>query len=147
MKVAIYSRIIDHDQQNEVNQLFHELTRQKVQPIVHFSFLEKIRSYFTLPDDISVFHDSGDLDESVDFLISLGGDGTLLDTVSLVRNKNIPVLGINFGRLGFLASIGKEEMVNAVNSLANRTFVIDKRSLIHLDANKSLFGKVPYGLN
>ena len=67
--------------------------------------------------------------------------------ISLLQDKNIPVLGINFGRLGFLASIGKEEMVNAVNSLANRTFVIDKRSLIHLDANRSIFGKVPYGLN
>src|SRR5207253_760180 len=90
---------------------------------------------------------SGDLDESIDFLISLGGDGTLLDTVTLVRDKNIPVLGINFGRLGFLASIGKGELQNAVASLANNTYVIDKRSLIHLDANRPLFGDVPYGLN
>ena len=80
-------------------------------------------------------------------MISLGGDGTLLDTVSLVRDKNIPVLGINFGRLGFLASIGKEELASVVTSLVNRTFVIDKRSLIHLDANKPLFDHVPYGLN
>jgi NAD+ kinase len=80
-------------------------------------------------------------------MISLGGDGTLLDTVSLVRNKDIPVLGINFGRLGFLASIGRDELESVVNSLVNRTFVIDKRCLIHLDANKPLFGKVPYGLN
>ncbi len=147
MKVAIYSRILDHEQQNEVEQLFHELASQKIAPVVHHAFLEKIRPYFSLPDNIAVFHDSSDLDESIDFLISLGGDGTLLDTVSLVRNKNIPVLGINFGRLGFLASIGKEEMVNAVSSLVNRTFVVDKRSLIHLDANKPLFDKVPYGLN
>ncbi len=65
--------------------------------------------------------------ESIEFLISLGGDGTLLDTVALVRDKNIPVLGINFGRLGFLASIGKEELTTAVTALANRTFVVDKR--------------------
>jgi NAD+ kinase len=64
-----------------------------------------------------------------------------------VRDKNIPVLGINFGRLGFLASIGKEELTTAVTALANRTFVVDKRSLIHLDANLPLFGDVPYGLN
>ena len=90
---------------------------------------------------------STDLDDSIEFLISLGGDGTLLDTVSLVRDKNIPVLGINFGRLGFLASIGKEELTSAVTALANRTFVVDKRSLIHLDASRPLFGDVPYGLN
>jgi NAD+ kinase len=147
MKAAIYSRIIDSEIQNGVQQLFHELIKQKIEPVVHAPFLEKIGSSISIPGDVAVFHDSKDLDESIDFLISLGGDGTLLDTVSLVQDKNIPVLGINFGRLGFLASIGKEEMVNAVNSLANRTFVIDKRSLIHLDANKPLFGKVPYGLN
>jgi NAD+ kinase len=147
MKAAIYSRIIDSELQNGIQQLFRELVKQKIEPVVHYEFLEKIGSSFSMAGDVAVFHDSKDLDESIDFLISLGGDGTLLDTVSLVQDKNIPVLGINFGRLGFLASIGKEEMVNAVNSLANRTFVIDKRSLIHLDANKSLFGKVPYGLN
>jgi NAD+ kinase len=147
MKVAIYSRVIDYEQQNEVQRLFDELIRQRLQPVVHEPFLEKIRCSFVLPSDIGSFRDSGDLDESIEFLISLGGDGTLLDTVSLVRDKNIPVLGINFGRLGFLASIGKEEMTTAVNSLVNRTFVVDKRSLIHLDANKPLFGEVPYGLN
>jgi len=77
----------------------------------------------------------------------LGGDGTLLDTVTLVRNKNIPILGINFGRLGFLASIGKEDLSTAVLALRHRTFLIDKRSLIHLDASEPLFGDVPYGLN
>ncbi|HEX4373082.1 MAG TPA: NAD kinase [Puia sp.] len=147
MKAAIYSRIIDSELQNGIQQLFRELIKQKIEPVVHYEFIEKIGSSFSMAGDVAVFHDSKDLDESIDFLISLGGDGTLLDTVSLVQDKNIPVLGINFGRLGFLASIGKEEMVTAVNSLANRTFVIDKRSLIHLDANKPLFGKVPYGLN
>ncbi len=147
MKVAIYSRIIEYEQQSEVQRLFDELIRQRVQPVVHEPFLEKIRSAFMLPSDIRSFRDSGDLDESIEFLISLGGDGTLLDTVSLVRDKNIPVLGINFGRLGFLASIGKEALTTAVTSLVDRTFVVDKRSLIHLDADKPLFGDVPYGLN
>ncbi len=63
---------------------------------------------------MSTFSDESELDKSIEFLISLGGDGTLLDTVTMVRNKNIPVLGINFGRLGFLASIGKENAVAAV---------------------------------
>ncbi len=147
MKVAIYSRIIEYDQQSGVQRLFDELIRQNVQPVIHQPFLENIRSTFVLPSNISSFLESDDLDGSIDFLISLGGDGTLLDTVSLVRDKNIPVLGINFGRLGFLASIGKEELTTAVTSLVNRTFVVDKRSLIHLDADKPLFGEVPYGLN
>lgn len=147
MKVAIYSRLIEYEQLSEVQHLFDELIRQNLQPVIHQPFLEKLGSAISLPPNISSFRESGDLDESIEFLISLGGDGTLLDTVSLVRDKNIPILGINFGRLGFLASIGKEDLTTAVTSLVNRTFVVDKRSMIHLDANKPLFGDVPYGLN
>lgn len=97
--------------------------------------------------NIGFFSGSRDLDNTIDFLISLGGDGTILDTVTLVRDKNIPVLGINFGRLGFLASISKEELTMAVDALVNRTYVIGKRTLIHLDADPALFGETPFGLN
>lgn len=147
MKVAIYSRVIDYDQKGEVQQLFDELGKENMELVIYEPFFETIRSSFRFPDRISVFKDSNDLTSAIDFLISLGGDGTLLDTVTLVRNKNIPILGINFGRLGFLASIGRTELSTAVQSLVKRTIVIDKRSLIHLDANKPLFGDVPYGLN
>ncbi len=147
MKVAIYSRVIDYDQKGEVQQLFDELGKEKIELVIYQPFFETIRSSFRFPDRISIFKDSNDLTSTIDFLISLGGDGTLLDTVTLVRNKNIPILGINFGRLGFLASIGRNELSTAVQSLVKRTIVIDKRSLIHLDANKPLFGDVPYGLN
>ena len=147
MKVAIYSRVIEYEFKNELQHLFEEMIRQNLQPVMYKPFLEKIGPSLTLPDGIGSFTESGDLDESIEFIISLGGDGTLLDTVSLVRDKNIPVLGINFGRLGFLASIGREEVTTAVTALANRTFLVDKRSLIHLDANLPLFGDVPYGLN
>ena len=147
MKVAIYSRIIDNSLQQEFQYFFDELMRQQIQPVIYKPFFDQISHDLALPAGASVFAQAKDLDESVDFIISLGGDGTLLDTVTLVRDKDIPVLGINFGRLGFLASIGKEELVSVVASLINRTFVIDRRSLIHLDANKPLFDDVPYGLN
>ncbi|HTI91630.1 MAG TPA: NAD kinase [Puia sp.] len=147
MKVAIYSRVIEYEFKTEVQRLFDELIRQNLQPVMYKPFLEKIGPALALPPHITSFTCSDDLDDSIEFIISLGGDGTLLDTVSLVRDKNIPVLGINFGRLGFLASIGKEELTTAVTALANRTFLVDKRSLIHLDANLPLFGEVPYGLN
>src|SRR5581483_11163444 len=76
---------------------------------------------------ISVFSHPSELDSSVDCLISLGGDGTILDAVTLVSDKNIPILGVNFGRLGFLAGIGKEELTIAVDALVNGTYVVDKR--------------------
>ena len=147
MKVAIYSRVIDFDQQSEIQQMMDELVQENVEPVIYQPFFEKIKASSQLPSRYSVFAESKDLDDSIDFLISLGGDGTLLDTITLVRDKNIPVLGINFGRLGFLASLGRDELHSAVQSLVKRTMIIDKRSLIHLDADKSLFGDVPYALN
>ena len=72
MKVAIYSRIVDYELQNGVQQLFHELVIQDIEPVVHAPFLEKISASFSLPENVSVFSDSKDLSESVDFLISLG---------------------------------------------------------------------------
>jgi len=139
MQVAIYSRVIDYERPLEVQELFTELANHKIKPVLFQPFVEKIRQSIQLPENIDVFTESKDLDESIDFMISLGGDGTLLDTVTMIRNKNIPILGINFGRLGFLASIGKEDLSTAVTALRHRTFLIDKRSLIHLDASESLW--------
>src|SRR5437868_14168853 len=147
MKVAIYSRVMDWDHRMEVQQLFDALVKQKLELLIYRPYYEQIVSGIPIPPGISTFGSAADLDSSIEFLISLGGDGTLLDTVTLVRDKNIPVLGINFGRLGFLASIGKEDLSTAVSALRHRTFLIDKRSLIHLDASQPLFGDLPYGLN
>jgi NAD+ kinase len=147
MKIAIYSRIMDWDQVNEIQQFFNALAAKKIQPIIFHPYFEQLLSRVQLPANTTTFSQYTDLDNSIDFLISLGGDGTMLDTVTLVTNKNIPVLGINFGRLGFLASIGKEDLLTAIEAIIKRSFVIDKRSLLHLDSSKPLFGDTPYGLN
>ena len=110
-------------------------------------FYEQAVPHIRLPETVKTFSHHSELTTDIDFLISLGGDGTLLDTITLVRDKNIPVVGINFGRLGFLASIGRDEMTEAVKALARRSYILDKRSLIHLDSNIPLFNDVPYGLN
>jgi NAD+ kinase len=147
MKVAIYSRGLDFEQENPLLLLLEELTRYDTTILIFHQLLTQ----FTLPkhlhEKMTPFKGPEDLDEQIDCLISLGGDGTLLDTVTLVKNKNIPILGINFGRLGFLASISKEELASAVDSLINHTYLIDKRSLMHLDSNEPLFGETPFALN
>src|SRR5689334_23256794 len=106
-----------------------------------------MKRYLNLPASTETFSGHDDLTDDIDFVISLGGDGTLLDTVTIVRHKNIPVVGINFGRLGFLASIGRDEMSAAIKSMARRSHIIDRRTLIHLDSNIPLFNDVPYALN
>jgi NAD+ kinase len=147
LKVAIYSRLLELSQQKDLQIFFDELDREGIVPVVYQPYLNEISKHISLPPVTESFSSSADLSSDIDFFVSLGGDGTLLDTVTLVRNKNIPVLGINFGRLGFLASIGREEVSTAVKALVRRSFIIDKRALIHLDANLPLFGDVPYALN
>jgi NAD+ kinase len=147
MKAAIYSRILEEDQKENVQIFFDELVKQKIEPVIFQPFFEQIKSSIVLPASTTIFSLSEDLTDEIEFIISLGGDGTLLDTVTLVRDKDISIMGINFGRLGFLASIGKEDIKTAIQAIAKRTFVVDKRTLIHLDADLPLFGSIPYALN
>src|SRR6478609_5028313 len=147
MKVAVYSRVMDENQRQDIQSFFDELKNQKLQPLIFHTYFEQIKNTIALPSNAEVFHSSEHLTSEIQAIISLGGDGTLLDTVTLVRSHNLPVMGINFGRLGFLASIGRAEVKTAIKSLVNHSFVADKRTLIHLDSNLPLFGDVPYGLN
>jgi NAD+ kinase len=147
MKVAIYSRVMEEDQRQDVQLFFDELKKQNLQPVIFHSFFEQIKNAIELPSDTEVFQSSEEITNEIQAIISLGGDGTMLDTVTLVRGNNVPVMGINFGRLGFLASIGRSEVQAAIKGLVNHSFVVDKRTLIHLDSNLSLFGNTPYGLN
>jgi len=147
MKAAIYSRVMEVEQQKDVQLFFDELATQKIEPVIFHNFFEQIKGIITLPVNTKTFSLSEHLTDEIEFIISLGGDGTLLDTVTLVRDKDISIMGINFGRLGFLASIGRDEVQVAVKAIAKRTNVVDKRTMIHLDANTPLFGNVPYALN
>ena len=147
MKIAIYSRLLEEDKRSDVQFLFDELSRQKISAAVFLPFYEEIKDRINLPAGTTTFYLSDDLSNDIEFVISLGGDGTLLDTVALVRDKVIPIMGINFGRLGFLASIGRDELADAVKALKKQTYVIDKRTMIHLDASISMFGNVPFALN
>ncbi|HVZ55642.1 MAG TPA: NAD kinase [Chitinophagaceae bacterium] len=147
MKVAIYSRHLEENQWNDVQLFLGELEKQQIETVFYQGFLEQILPRIPLNESPATFSQAEHLTEDIDFLISFGGDGTLLDTVTLVRNSGIPVMGINFGRLGFLAGIGRDELSTAVRALVRRTYVIDRRTLIHLDASLPLFGQVPYGLN
>lgn len=146
MRIAVYSRGLESEQLEGLKLLLKEFSIFKIEPVIYQDFFNQFYSSINLTDKYSTFNQSEDLVD-IDFMISLGGDGTFLDAITFVGNKEIPVLGINYGRLGFLASIGKNEIHSAIESLVKRTFVLDKRTLIHLDANMPLFKGLPYGLN
>lgn len=147
MKVAIYSRGLDYEQENPLVVLLEELNRHDISIQIYQQLILQFNLPAHLHEKLIPFSDSSGLGLDTDCLISLGGDGTLLDAVALVRDKKIPILGINFGRLGFLASISKDELASAVDSLVNHTFHVEKRALIHLDSNEQLFGETPFALN
>ena len=147
MKIAIYSRGIDAAQYKDLNHLIEQLVSYGVEPVFYQDFFNQFYSAVKLDYPYSTFNSHDDLDTAIDCMISLGGDGTLLDTVTLIRDSGIPVLGINYGRLGFLANIGKEEIADAIDAIAERKYVLDKRTLLHLEANMPLFGQTPYALN
>ena len=88
--------------------------------------------FFNLEKDDLVFDGEELINSKVDLLISFGGDGTLLDTVTMIKNSNIPILGINAGRLGFLANITQEDIVSAVKVIKDKKFRIDERTLVEV---------------
>lgn len=147
MKIAIYSRGIENNQLQDINLLLSELVSHGAEPVFFQDFFNQIYASINIDCKYSTFNSSEEMDTDIECMISLGGDGTLLDTVTLVKDSGIPVLGVNYGRLGFLANIGKEDLHTALDALANRKYVLDKRTLIHLDANIPLFGETPYALN
>jgi NAD+ kinase len=143
MKVAIYSRGLDAGQEQQLHVLLLELKKHFIGAVIY----APLASQYQLQQEHELFTNPSDLTNQIECLISLGGDGTILDAVTFVKNSNIPILGINFGRLGFLASLGKDEMTTAVDALVNRTYIVDKRTLVHLDSNLPLFADAPFALN
>ena len=146
MRIAIYSRGLESEQLEGLKVLLKEFSTYNIEPVIYQDFFNQFYSSIHITDKYSTFNCSEDLDE-IDFIISLGGDGTLLDAITFVEDKGIPVLGINYGRLGFLASIRRDEIHSALEALVKRTFKLDKRSLVHLDANMPLFKGLSYALN
>jgi NAD+ kinase len=147
LKVAIYSRIIEPEQFPDLQNFFHLLEAKQIEFVVWKHFYTQIADKITFAKPPTTMEFDNELNSSFECMISLGGDGTLLDTIALVQNRNIPILGINFGRLGFLANIGKPEMNQALDALLGHAFITDARTLVHVDSETPIFGNVAYGLN
>lgn len=147
MKVAIYARSTNDNLSEHIQVLFGKLAEYKAEVFVYAPFYDFVKPKFSLEGNIKPFHLHTDIKGKVDFLFSLGGDGTFLETLSFVRDSGIPILGINTGRLGFLANVAKTEISNAIDLLAAKKFSIEKRALLSLTKPENLFGEIHYGLN
>ena len=138
MTIAVYGRPVNSTQVTFAENVLNILAASGCKVMIHnpyFDFLKKeLKSLNATP-----FDTSDDLKGKADFLFSIGGDGTLLDTVLLVKDSGIPIAGVNAGRLGFLSSIGKENISNAVDALAKGHFSVDARTLLKVESNHPVF--------
>lgn len=147
MKIAIYARQIDPKSLPFVEIMFDELLKADCIPVIYQPFYNQVKHLITDTHRFELFSSGTEIRGSVEFLFSIGGDGTILDTLALVQNSGMPVLGINIGRLGFLSSISKEQISLAIQQIVKGQYSLDKRSLLRLESNKMLFGEVNYALN
>lgn len=143
--IALFGKTLAPENGEYMKQLFMELADNQVEIVVYQPFADIIATYVPEGVQYSVFHSHEDL--NADLLFSIGGDGTILDTVPFVLDSGIPVLGINLGRLGFLSSISKNEIVNAVNSVLTGDYTVEQRTLLELVSPEKVFDNVKYALN
>ena len=147
MKIAIYARSTEDNISKHIQLLFNKLNEHNSELYMYKPFYDFIKGKLAIEGNLKTFSTHSDLHGNINYMLSLGGDGTFLETLTFVRDSEIPVLGINTGRLGFLANVAKEEINEAVNALANKKYTIEKRTLLNVVNPKNLFGEVNYGLN
>lgn len=147
MNIAIYGRTFSQHRVNDVQAIFEVIGKHGIRCLIYEPFLKHLRKELDLKANYDTFNSRHDLKGNADFMLSIGGDGTLLDTVSLIHDSLIPVIGINIGRLGFLSSVFVEELAHTLDCLDKHHYVLDPRSLLRLDTNNNLFGENNIALN
>ena len=135
MKVALYGLYDVKKSKQVIEELFGYFKHYNFLVAVEKEFLEAIKQHTNVKGSYAQFTGFNDLDTSFDLMITIGGDGTILKAVTFIRNLNIPILGINIGRLGFLATVQKTEIKEAVEALIQNEFSIKERELLKVDTN------------
>lgn len=147
MKIALFGKEFTNEQQPFLQMLVDELIARNVDLCFYQAYYKMISSRVKLPGNAAFFSSHTNLLDDTNMLFSIGGDGTLLDTIPYVRGSGIPVLGINLGRLGFLSSISKTEISEALELLFDGRYKLDKRALLSLISPPDIFGDLNFALN
>jgi NAD+ kinase len=148
-KVGIFGQSFKKEDAPYFKTLIEKLRTCGVEIVLDRNFLNVLSGLDFEDLDFSTFTQHRDLDNTFDLLFTFGGDGTILSAVTLVRDLNIPILGINTGRLGFLATVRKEEIERTIDSLMARKYSIQKRALLNIQTNQGNepFANLNYALN
>ncbi len=137
-KVAVFGQSYSVSAINEINNLLEILSTNSVEVHIESSFFDQLKKEEVITDDFPTYASFDDLDNSFDLMFTIGGDGTILRAVTFIRNLDIPILGINTGRLGFLATINKNSIQENVQFIIDKKYEVQERSLLELHLNPSL---------
>jgi NAD+ kinase len=147
MKVAVYGKQYQEDVAPFVLELFQELEKAQMEILVYEPFYDFLSKQSNLNLFLNTFTTSEELKNEIELFVSIGGDGTILDATTLIRDSGIPIIGVNTGRLGFLADIAKDQIPKTIKQLVNKRYSIDQRTLLKLETEKPIFGELNFALN
>jgi NAD+ kinase len=147
MTIAIYARSTKDNHVAYIELLYNYLKAEGVDVIIYKPYYAYLKSHLGLTLDLDTYSTSEELISKAFYLICLGGDGTMLETVIFVRKSGIPILGVNTGRLGFLSQVNKDDLQKALKLLLHEKFTLDKRELIEINGCDNCFKDANYALN
>ena len=147
MRIAIFGMTFPETSKNYLQHLIKKIENENSQVIIEEQFLKTFKKHISFKKPPLSYKDHDGLRGNADFLISIGGDGTLLKAATHVKNSNIPIMGINTGRLGFISSISTDQIDAAINDLLKENYKIDNRTLLELNTSNELFGNQNFALN
>jgi NAD+ kinase len=146
MRIAVHGKEFNRQSVEFVGTIFNTLLKHDVEILVS----SKFHSFLKHPSFKHLklgTYEPGETLRNINFFVSIGGDGTLLESVTHVGATEIPMLGINTGRLGFLATISKEETAEALEKVLQGAFTLDRRAVLKLESDQDIFGRLNFALN
>lgn len=147
MNVALYSRKVSKTNLPYVVELLNHLKKMGWNPVLEKDLKKQLVKKIGLDNSTLEFSSHTDFVSGIDLVVSLGGDGTFIQSVNYIRDSQVPIIGINTGRLGFLANVSKEAMTEAFEKLRLKQFEYQMRSLLRVETESNHFGDANVALN
>jgi len=143
MNILLYSKDINIDNWQYIELCVHELHKKNIKIWFLEDFYKKIKKKIQ-PNLVHQIINEVSAAYKIDFIISFGGDGTMLSAANIIKDYNISIVGVNTGRLGFLATVAKNNIKNLIKDLENNNFTVSKRSLIDIIIKPEVKNKQTY---
>lgn len=147
MNIAIYGRKVNKLNIAHYKEVIDTITALGWNPIIEKELKSQLVSKMDLSPSTDQFESHTDFHNGIDLTVSIGGDGTFIKSVGFIRDSQVPILGINTGRLGFLSNISKDQIQSTMDQVKNKQFEFQKRSLLRINTQENLFGDDNFALN